>query len=71
MEKDSQNKHNRREFCTRALRYSVLGLMTALGGYILAKRHRLISEGKCINNYYCADCEFLRDCELPEAASAK
>lgn len=71
VDKESQKEHNRREFFTRILRYTTLGILTVISGSILAKRQRLLRDGECVNRYYCADCEFFIDCELPEAASAK
>lgn len=71
MEEESQNRYNRREFYTRILRYSALGLLTVMGGSILAKRRKFIREGKCVNFYYCANCDFLSECELPEATAAR
>ena len=71
MKENTQQNQNRRELLVRALRYASIGLLAALGGSVIAKRQKLLLEGKCINNNLCADCELLADCELPQALSSK
>lgn len=62
---------NRRELFAGALRYAALGLLTVGGAVLFAKRRRLLREGVCINDRFCAGCAILQQCALPEAASAK
>lgn len=62
---------NRRELFAGALRYVALGLLTAGGAGIFAKRRRLVREGKCINSGLCTGCEVLERCGLPAALSAR
>ena len=71
MKEYPQHDQNRRELLVRALRYASIGFLAALGGSVFAKRYRLMQQGKCVNRSMCADCEFLQDCELPQALSAK
>jgi len=68
---NSQQNESRRDVLIRVLRYTALGLLAALGGTVVAKRHKLLRQGKCANRGPCADCEILQDCELPQALSAK
>lgn len=62
---------NRRQLLAGVLRYAVLGLLTAGGAVIFAKRRRLLREGKCINDGICTGCEVLERCALPAALSAR
>ncbi|MHC4329761.1 MAG: hypothetical protein ACYSWW_16730 [Planctomycetota bacterium] len=62
---------NRRQLLAGALRYAALGLLTAGGAGIFAKRRRLLREGKCINDGICTGCEVLERCGLPAALSAR
>jgi len=71
MEKDSGQKQNRRQMITGVLRYSALGLLGAAGGSVVAKRRRLLREGKCVNGGLCLGCEVFNKCGLPQALSLK
>lgn len=62
---------SRRELLTGALRYSTLGLLSAVGGWAFTKRRRLIREGKCVNDWICRGCRVYEKCGLPQALSAK
>ena len=62
---------NRRELLGRILRYATLGLFGTAGGFGLAKRRRLVREGKCISRGICRGCEIFEKCGLPLALSAK
>jgi len=66
-----EQSENRRELCARALRYALLGLLTAGGAVMFFKRRRLVREGKCINGGICAGCKILGQCGLPAAFSAR
>lgn len=71
MEKDFAQIQNRRQMLIGALRYATLGLLGAVGGSVIAKRHRLVREGKCVNRGICSGCEVFERCTLPTALSAK
>jgi hypothetical protein len=62
---------NRRQMLTAALRYGTLGLLGVVGGSVVAKRRRLVREGKCINGGICRGCTIFEDCSLPTALSVK
>jgi hypothetical protein len=62
---------SRRELFTGALRYATLGLLTAGGAALYAKRQRLVRQGICISDGICAGCKVLDRCGLPAALSAK
>ncbi|OHB59137.1 MAG: hypothetical protein A2173_10730 [Planctomycetes bacterium RBG_13_44_8b] len=62
---------NRRQMLIAALRYGTLGLLGVVGGSVIAKRRKLVREGKCINGGICRGCEVFEDCSLPTALSAK
>lgn len=61
---DNIQKNNRREFFNHALRYAATGLLAVFGGAIYAKRRKLIRQGICINDNFCADCELFNECGL-------
>ncbi|TKJ37336.1 MAG: hypothetical protein CEE38_07480 [Planctomycetes bacterium B3_Pla] len=71
MRKRFGQSQNRRELFAGVLRYVALGLLTAGGAGIVAKRRRLVREGKCINSGHCTGCEVLERCGLPAALSAR
>ncbi len=54
-----------------ALRYATLGLIAVGAAALLAKRQRLVRDGKCVNEGICAGCKVLAHCSLPQAASAR
>jgi hypothetical protein len=62
---------NRREFLTAVARYGTLGLLGAAGGWIAAKRRRLVRQGVCINDGTCAGCPVVAECDLPAALGLK
>lgn len=64
-------KKNRRELLAGGVRAGLLGLLGLAGGAAVAKRRRLIKEGKCVNRSLCCDCNVFDDCSLPAALSAK
>lgn len=71
MNENQQQNQSRRELLVRAMRYASAGFLAALGGSVFAKRYKLMKQGECINRGPCTNCEFLRQCELPQALAAK
>lgn len=71
MGKDLREVLNRRDFFAGALRYVTLGLLTAGGAVVFAKRQRLVRAGQCINNGICDRCKVLQKCELPAAVAVR
>ena len=71
MKKHSGQVQNRRKVLADAVRYSTLGLLSAVGGWSYIKRRRLVREGKCINLGICRGCRVYEKCGLPQALSAK
>jgi len=71
MRKDFKQMHSRRELFTGIFRYVTLGLLGIVGGSVVAKRYKLIREGKCINSGICRGCKVFEKCILPQALSAK
>ncbi len=62
---------NRRQMMIGVLRYAVLSLVGFFTGSAIAKRRRLIKEGKCIERGICGGCKIYEDCQLPAALSKK
>ena len=71
MKKHFGKVQNRRKVLADAVRYSTLGLLSAVGGWAFAKRRRLVREGKCVNTGICRGCRVYEKCGLPQALSAK
>lgn len=71
MKSELKPMQSRRQFFTSAFRYVVLAVLLAAGSAIIAKKRRLVQEGKCINRGICSDCEAFQRCSLPQALSAK
>jgi len=71
MSKHSKQVRNRRQLLAEVLRYATLGILGAVGGSVLVKRHRLVREGKCINGGICRGCAVLEGCSLPQALSVR
>lgn len=71
MTEDSVKVRSRRELFAGVLRYAALGLLTAGGAILFAKRRRLLREGRCVNDGVCGGCRLLDNCGLPRAASAR
>ena len=71
MSKDLGQTQSRRQLLAGVLRYATLGLLGAVGGSVVARRRRLVREGKCINSGICRGCEVFERCGLPQALSAK
>jgi len=71
MSKHFKHVRNRRQLLAEALRYATLGVLGAVGGSVLAKRHRLVREGKCIHGGICRGCAVLERCSLPQALLAR
>ena len=71
MKKDFKQMHSRRELFAGIFRYATLGLLGMVGGSVVAKRRKLVREGKCINSGICRGCEVFERCSLPQALSAK
>lgn len=64
-------KANRREFFSGVLRYGALACLAGAGGLAVAKRQRLVREGKCINDGLCRGCAVYSSCDLPTALKVK
>jgi len=62
---------HRRELLAAVLRYATLGTLGAIGGFVFAKRHRLVEDGICINNGICRGCGIFEQCGLPLALTEK
>ena len=60
-------RQSRRELFRATLRYGALGVMAAAGGLTVAKRRRLVAEGRCLNDGMCQGCGVLAHCGLPAA----
>ncbi len=71
MSESPRQDQSRRELFAAACRYAALGLLTTGGAVLFAKRRRLLQEGICINDRFCAGCAILQGCTLPRALSAK
>ncbi len=63
--------HPRRQFFRSLLRNASLTLLGVAGGVGVAKRRRLVREGKCVSGGVCCGCEVFDDCGLPRALSAR
>jgi len=71
MSKDLGQTRSRRQLLAGVLRYATLGMLGTAGGFVVAKRRRLVREGKCINRGVCRGCKVFEKCGLPQALSAK
>ncbi|MHC4166465.1 MAG: hypothetical protein ACYSWQ_05870 [Planctomycetota bacterium] len=71
MKEQAGHVRSRRELFAAVGRYAALGLLTAGAAGILAKRRRLVRQGKCPSGRTCAGCEILSSCDLPGALSAR
>ena len=58
---------SRRDLFRATLRGAALGIVAVVAGGTVAKRQRLVAEGKCANNGLCQGCGALPRCELPQA----
>jgi hypothetical protein len=61
----------RRRFLRGVFRNVSLTLLGVAAGATVAKRRRLVREGKCLNQGVCSGCEVFDECGLPRALSAK
>jgi len=71
MRKDFKQMQSRRELFAGIFRYATLGLLGMVGGSVVAKRRKLVRDGKCIHSGICRGCEVFERCSLPQALSAK
>jgi hypothetical protein len=71
MVKQCGKVQNRRQFFTSVLRYTVLGVLGAVGGFAFVKRRRFVKNGICINREICGSCGIFKECDLPAALLAK
>ena len=71
MKEAKRNVQNRRSLLLGSLRYATLGLVGAASGSVIAKRRRLVREGKCVGRGICSACGVFEGCGLPQALSAK
>ncbi len=69
--KNYSQLQNRRKMLVEVLRYAVLVIFGAGGGFVFTNRRRLIREGKCLNDGICRGCVVFESCNLPCALSAK
>ena len=67
----TQDRRDRRAFLAGALRVVALGAFAVGGALAVAKRRRLIAEGKCVSDGLCDRCGVLAECGLPAALAAK
>jgi hypothetical protein len=67
----TQPRTSRRGAFTAALRYLAAGVLGVGAAGAVARRKRLLYEGKCINRNVCRDCRILNECGLPLALSSK
>jgi hypothetical protein len=70
-QRKSQHKTSRREILKATLRYGTLGLLAATAAGLLAKRRKLLREGKCIGDGLCNGCEIFERCNLEQALKAR
>jgi hypothetical protein len=63
--------HTRRRLAVRLLRNATLALLGAAGAAAVAKRRKLLREGKCLNRGLCRACGVFEECGLPRALSTK
>ncbi len=71
MSEHSEKVQSRREMFTAVFRYATLGTLGTIGGFVFAKRRRLVEDGICINNGICKGCGIFEHCSLPQALSEK
>ena len=67
----TERQRSRRSILTGALRCLTLGALAAAGALTVAKRRRLVAEGKCVGDGLCNRCAVLAECGLPLALAAK
>jgi hypothetical protein len=61
----------RRQFLRDGLRYTVLGVLAAVSGKLVARQAARPAGQVCISAGICRGCEVFEDCGLPQALSAK
>ena len=66
MAQKPEKKPDRRQFLAETMRYAALGAFGAIGGIALAKRHRLVKEGWCIEDGPCTGCSQFVNCYKPQ-----
>lgn len=71
MKPETIKPKSRRQLLSDAARATAVALIGAATGTLIAKRRRLVRQGKCINRSLCCDCNVFNDCYLPAALSAK
>ena len=71
MNANAHKPQKRRQLFARGLRYLTGGLLVLAGGFTVAKRQRLLREGKCLNRGICGQCQLIDACGLPRALSVK
>ena len=71
MVKQYEKVQNRRQLLTSVLRYAVLGVLGAVGGFAFFKKRRLARRGICVNRGICSSCGIFQECVLPAALSVK
>ena len=62
---------DRRKVIQAVLRYIALVFLVFAATGAIAKKRRLLKEGKCVNRGICAGCGSYRNCRLPQALSRK
>ncbi len=71
MVKRSVEKLDRRYLLRAGLRIATFVLLGGVGAAAIAKRQRLVREGKCVSSGICGGCRVYEDCGLPQALSRK
>ena len=71
MKDETIKSKNRRQLLAGVARAAVLSVLSLAGGGLIAKRRRLVRQGKCINKSLCCGCNVFDECGLPAALSAK
>ena len=66
MAEKSKPVPERRRFLAEAFRYAALGALGIVGGAALAKRHRLVQQGKCVETGLCKECSSFEKCFKPQ-----
>lgn len=71
MIEQSDEKQSRREFIRSFGRYLILGGLVSTAGVLITKRLKASAEEKCTEPRICQSCDTFKNCELPQALSAK
>jgi len=61
---------DRKTFIHSAVRFSILGIMALLAGFLVIRRN-VVTPGTCSRDSICGDCPGLKTCRKPEALKLK